>query len=219
MALRKAWTDTKEALDPKNKGNRKMALLARQINPTLAKYTIAYGAMVAKDPIAITACNRVGLDRETLARAKDKVGDVRKYLDTLYTDDGTVVGMLPVDAPKGKVKVPDPTLTLKAWSLSTAIWQKNEALDGDGPPLITGQLVIAEKLLAKDSKSLKDTELDKLVMTLVKLASAFRDYEPVTTDGEPCKPAALFAGVYADLAEAKAQSLALENGAEQEAGE
>jgi len=219
QALRKAWKDTKEALDPKNKGNRKKALLVRQINPTLAKYTIAYGAMIVKDPIAITACNRVGLDRETLARARDKVGDVRKYLDKVYSDDGTVVGMLPADAPTGKVKVPEPALALKAWSVSVAIWQTTDDLDGDCPELITGHLVIAEKLLKKDSKTLKDKELDKLVMTLGKLANAFHDWRPMTKNRERCEPAALFARLYGELAEATAQALMLANGADQETEE
>ena len=63
--LRKAWKTTKEAME--NPGNRKLGLIARKMNPTLAKYTIAYGAVVEKSPIAIAAMSRCGLDRETLA--------------------------------------------------------------------------------------------------------------------------------------------------------
>jgi hypothetical protein len=78
--LKRAWKTTKEAIDPANKDDRKMRLLARKLNPTLAKYTIAYGAVVEEDPVAIAAIDRIGLDRETLVNSAGAVKDVKKFL-------------------------------------------------------------------------------------------------------------------------------------------
>ena len=75
--LHRAWEKTKKSLE--NPQNRKLALIAREMNPTLAKYTIAYGALIEGNATAMTALNRIGLDRETLARANDK-GE-REFLD------------------------------------------------------------------------------------------------------------------------------------------
>jgi hypothetical protein len=88
--LERAWALTREALsDPQN---RRLGLMARGLNPTLAKYTIAWGAVVKRDSIAVSAMARIGLDRETLARRDASVGEVKRFLDTLYKDDQTVLG-------------------------------------------------------------------------------------------------------------------------------
>ena len=145
--LRKAWRATRKALDPANKGDRRMRLLVREINPTLAKYTIAYGALIDEDPVAITAMNRIGLDRETLARAGDGVKDVKKYLETLYPDDGSVLVKLAFEAIK--TKLPDPALNSKTWQLTYVMLQRDAELGGSNPPEIVGNLSLVETLKPK----------------------------------------------------------------------
>lgn len=51
--LESAWKITVKAL--RNPANRKLGLQARRVNPSLAKYSIAWGAVVAKDPLARNA--------------------------------------------------------------------------------------------------------------------------------------------------------------------
>ncbi len=211
MELRTAWKLTKESIDPKNKGNRKMALLARAINPTLAKYTIAYGALIAEDPIAITAMNRVGLDRETLTRAGDKVADVKKYLETLYVDDGVVLGTM--DAAPSKTKVPDPALTTRAWSVSHLLWSEKEGLVTANPTIIMANLVMADTLERKTRKKLEEEELDDLDAALKKLQQGFLSFDPQTDAGTPVKSAKDTALAYAELAENSLTLLRMERAA------
>ncbi|WP_149535786.1 hypothetical protein [Siccirubricoccus phaeus] len=213
VALRRAWSQTKEVLDPKNKGNRKMALLVRQINPTLAKYSIAYGALISKDPIAITAMNRIGLDRETLTRAGDKVADVKGYLEKLYNEDNIVVGQL--DATPGKTKVPAPALTSKAWSLSHLLWTEKEGLATPNPPGIIGNLALVEPLLKRERETLAEAEFEQLLDALMKLEAGFRSFKPATESSAPLDDVRKAAGVYADLAAMTAKAVRLDFEAKQ----
>lgn len=120
-----AWKITRQALD--NPNNRKLGLIARKMNPTLAKYAIAYGAVVRKEPIAMSAMNRIGLDRETLARRDTSVGEVKKFLDTLYNEDVVVLGEYePKDWPEGKP--PKAALNVKCWLATVAIAKENKKL-------------------------------------------------------------------------------------------
>jgi hypothetical protein len=209
VALRKAWQQTKKSLDPKNRGNRKMALLVRQINPTLAKYTIAYGALVEESPVAITACNRIGIDRETLARSSDKVSDLKDYLELLYPDDGSVLGVL--DVTPGGIKVPPPALSAKAWALSYLAWTEKLALATDNPPAIVAHLGLVEALLAQADRD--DDDTDRLLASLATLQAAFLSFEPETAYGNPIPAVREVALTYADLAEARAMSVQMEAGA------
>lgn len=212
QALRAAWRDTKEALEPRNKGNRKMALLVREINPTLAKYTIAYGALIERSPIAITAMNRIGLDRETLTRAGDGVKDVKDYLEKLYVDDNIVLGQL--DIKPGQAKVPAPALNSKAWSLSHLIWSEKEGLATANPPEIVAHLALVEKPLkeraAKSGTKAGEKELTALLAALAKLETAFGSYDPRTESGVPHEAARRASEAYAELASATAKAVRMD---------
>lgn len=203
VALKRAWNATKAAFDPKNRGNRNMALLVRQVNPTLAKYTLAYGALIEESPIAITAMNRIGLDRETLTRAGDGVAALKDYLEKLYPDDGTAIGVM--DAAPGTTKVPAAALTSKAWALSHLLWTEKEGLATPNPPMVVANLALAEPLLAAKRDTLDEDDLNDLVMALVKLESAFRSFDPRTASSSPLPGAAQVVEVYTDLAWAAAK--------------
>lgn len=212
--LRKAWRATRKALDPANKGDRRMRLLVREMNPTLAKYTIAYGALIDEDPIAITAMNRVGLDRETLARAGDGVKDVKKYLETLYPDDGTVLVKLAFEAIK--TKLPDPALTSKTWQLTFVLLQRDAKLAGQNPPEIVGNLSLVETLKPKVTDKVERGNTSKtdiqndLIDALKALNKAFLTFRPVDTAGEPIEAVKEICRYYADLAAAAITSVEMD---------
>ena len=83
--LKKAWQQTKIALE--HPEYRRQNLYVRKLNPTLAKYTIAFGAVVAKDPVAISTMNKIGVTTEMLEHPSAGVDKVKKYLDTRYNKD------------------------------------------------------------------------------------------------------------------------------------
>ena len=67
-------------------------------NATLAKYTIAYGAVIAEDPVAKNALNKCGLSTKILQSKDTDAQKVVTYLEVLYADDPVVLKRLP-DAP------------------------------------------------------------------------------------------------------------------------
>ena len=83
--LKKAWTQTKIAL--KHPEYRRQNLYVRKLNPTLAKYTIGFGAVVAKDPIAISTMNKIGVTTDMLENPSAGVEKVKNFLSVLYNKD------------------------------------------------------------------------------------------------------------------------------------
>ena len=86
--LEAAWRATREAFS--NPENRRLALVARKKNPSLAKYSIAWGAMVANDPVAKDAMRKCGLNNDSLRNKNTDVDKVVKYLETLYDEDNKI---------------------------------------------------------------------------------------------------------------------------------
>lgn len=107
---RLGWNKYKEALlKPEN---RKLALLAMKANPTLAKYSVAWGAIIEKDPLVADFLTKTGLTVESLEEPKASVGLVVSYLEARMPEDNVVVGMEAV----GKDWTPAPQLTLECWN-------------------------------------------------------------------------------------------------------
>lgn len=174
--LKSAWNATKAALEQPN--NRKLGLIARRQNPTLAKYGIAYGAVIEKDSIAISAMNKCGLDRETLSQKSSGVGEVKKYLETLYPDDLTVLGEF---TPPGWAKsLPAPALTVKSWMLAYKSAKTGGHLGTPNPPEIVGLLKQVEAPLAKPLKELSVEQLQKLTSALNGLSDAWSGFRAVS---------------------------------------
>ena len=227
--LRKAWKKTKQAIDPANRADRKMRLLARKINPTLAKYTIAYGAVVEQDPIAIAAMSSIGLDREILARANSGVNEVRSYLETLYPDDGSVLVSMAIES-GATIKLPKVQLTSTAWALTYAVCKKEANLASANPPAIVGNLALYESQSSvidkweqyesdgaeeeDDAKYDDQTQLyaeqTKLLTIATSLAGAFAVFQPLDPDGALLEPVKEAVGVYADLVAAEVDRLKIE---------
>ena len=109
--LEKAWEVTVQAL--RNPTNRKMGLDARRLNPSLAKYAMAWGAKELGDPLARNALRACNL---TDASFEDKDTDVDKvvyYLETFYSEDLKLYRELDT-APDWIPK--DLTLSLPSWA-------------------------------------------------------------------------------------------------------
>jgi hypothetical protein len=154
MKADKAWEVTKKALA--NPKDRRAARDARRLNPTLAKYSIAYGAAIERDPIAMTAMKRCGLDRETLSKPEANVELVKMYLEALYTEDSIVLGDVP-DKEKGekRVELPAPALTLRSWRFHLEHWRSYDALVGDPPYAIALGLKKVETALNRPMDQLR----------------------------------------------------------------
>jgi hypothetical protein len=107
VQMREAWMTTKEALaDP---DDRKLGLKARRLNPTLAKYSIAYGALTQKDPVAVKTMNEIGLTNDMLQSEEAGVKLVKTFLETRFPEDAKVAFKWDTTAEWAK-KLPPPEL-------------------------------------------------------------------------------------------------------------
>lgn len=207
--LKKAWSITKQAL--MNPDDRRMALIARQLNPTLAKYTIAYGAVIQKEMIAMSAMNKIGLDRETLARKDSGVREVKGYLDTLYPDDLVVLGEYV--NPSWKEGLPPPAaLNVKCWLQTVTIAKKNGKLAKSNHRPIVSALkkieTLEQKFQQTVAKGKPDPELlDDYNLTLKLLTSAIELYEPLDDGDKVSKDMQDVARGFSDVAEVKLAEL------------
>jgi hypothetical protein len=87
--LIRAWKVTKKAWA--HPESRKLQLIARSLNPTLAKYTLAWGAAVKRDPMAMEAMATCGLNELTLSDPGSNVNKVQSYLETMFNEDNVVL--------------------------------------------------------------------------------------------------------------------------------
>ncbi len=111
--LEMAWVTYKKALI--RKGSRKLGLIAIKKNPTLAKYAVAWGAVIRKDPLVGDFISKCGLDEHTLGDPNANVDKVVEYFEARFPDDNVVVGRQVVVtewAPKPL------ELTVMCWSAS-----------------------------------------------------------------------------------------------------
>jgi hypothetical protein len=145
--LKKSWQATKKALQ--NPKNRRLGLKARKMNPTLAKYTIAYGAM-EEDPIAVSMALACGLNEQTLKNPSSNVAKVKAYLEAKFPDDGTVVGYWEEDSWEGNL--PDPKQN------SVTLAKVYKVIGDTFPPVgkvppgpLAGLVAMVSKPLAKDA--------------------------------------------------------------------
>lgn len=107
-----AWKATLKAL--RNPGNRRLGLEARRLNPSLAKYSIAWGALILKDPLARNAMKACGLTEASLKNPGTDVNKVVSYLETFYEDDPTLYR--DPTAPPAEWMPETLDLTLLSWS-------------------------------------------------------------------------------------------------------
>ena len=205
MQLRQAWKSTKLAME--HPENRKYGLVARKMNPTLAKYTIAYGAVIEKAPVAIAAMSRCGLDRETLANASSGLAAVKEYLQTLYVEDGVLLG--PIPQGPGRTSLPKPSLDETTWLLTVELWKKEVGLPGHPPAGIRLGLSERQKLDGIDATKLdldgQKRHLDEQIEVLTGLEASFGMFEPQVASEQVLKSIEDVLQLYAALAWAAAE--------------
>lgn len=111
VEMAKAWSMYKKALsEPRDRKNIRQAL--RQ-NPTLAKYAMAYGAVVDNNPVAQKAMRRCGLNTKTLADANTNANKVVEYLEMIYKEDPILLRAVPI---KREWFPGTPELSLNSWN-------------------------------------------------------------------------------------------------------
>jgi hypothetical protein len=82
--MRIAWKTTRNWLE--NRGNRRLGLKAQRLNPTLAKYAIAYGAQTG-DVVATRTMNEIGLTNQMLQSEDVGVTLVVAWLNARFSED------------------------------------------------------------------------------------------------------------------------------------
>jgi hypothetical protein len=87
--LEHAWTTYKTALN--NPENRRLGLVAIRENPTLAKYSVAWGAVVEDDPLVGDFMEYCNLNSDTI-KGNANIDKVVSYLEARMPDDVEVTG-------------------------------------------------------------------------------------------------------------------------------
>jgi hypothetical protein len=150
--------------------------------------------------------SRCGLDRETLAHKDSYVRQVKTYLETLYNEDGVLLG--PVPQGPGKTPMPKTALTEKTWLTTTALWKKEHSLGGDPPGAVRLGLLQLAKLDAVAADSLDENHqkvhFEKQVKVLSGLEAAFTSYDPRNGASLEIKGADRIIAACADLAGSRA---------------
>ena len=105
-----AWKTYKQALN--HPENRKMQLITMRKNPTLAKYAVAWGAVIDEDPLVSDFISHCGLNADTI-EGDGNIDKVVDYLEARMPDDIVVVGRkLGVTSDWAPTKV---ELTVDSW--------------------------------------------------------------------------------------------------------
>ena len=131
-----AWKVTQKAL--RNPKNRQLGLEARKLNPSLAKFSIAWGAVVLKDPLARDAMRACGLNEASLKNDNTDVNKVVQYLEAFYEDDKALYRDSTEPVPEWVPK--DPEVTLKWWSQLRLAAAKTPKLQMKNAGLLEGLL-------------------------------------------------------------------------------
>lgn len=137
-----AWMLTQKAL--RNPKNRRLGLEARAINPTLAKYSIAWSAMVAENPMARNIMNEIGLSENTLRQKDADVKSVVKFIELKFSDDVQV--RKKIDLKESYMPAPV-ELTSKCWNLA-----KTRAQNAPEQPLLPIATGKVDGLIADSNK-------------------------------------------------------------------
>jgi hypothetical protein len=178
--LEDAWKTTSAAFA--NPNNRKLGLQARAQNPTLSKYTIAWGAVEKNDPLAKNAMASCGLNETTLANEDSSVDKVVKYLELYFRDDDQLYRKL---ADSADWLPPEIELTVQSWSTVKARAVTSIALANPDTPRLDGLLTKLSAMSRKASvpsdelaDKLDTAGLTVLVALLDDLRSELAAYQP-----------------------------------------
>jgi hypothetical protein len=179
--LERAWKLTCKAFN--NPQNRKLALQVRAMNPTLAKYTIAWGAMVANDPLAKNAVSSCGLNETTLSHQDSNVDKVVQYMEVYFRDDQTLYREIELD---GDWLPKDIELTTRSWSAIKVRAGENIKLKNTE----TGKLDGLLSKLARLQKAAGAEDVDAMVknMDAPQLATLADVFQQIQSEFDSFKP-------------------------------
>jgi hypothetical protein len=197
------WQKFQAAMaDPRN---RKGVRAAIESNPTLAKYTLAWGALQGKDAIAKEAMRKCGLTDAVLRQEDTNVKEVQKYLEEMFSEDLVILRAVPLRKawyPAGK----KPELTLRSWTafLSGAYNHEDEPLAAGSGGAVSQAMAVLDgkeqefkkakaefdKAKAADEKA-PDEAVKKAKQELVDattgVQNAARGFNPLNGEGQEHK--------------------------------
>lgn len=173
--LEAAWKLTARSLA--NPSNRKLALRARQLNPSLAKYSIAWGAVELKDPLARNAMRACGLTEAVLENRNANVDKVVEYLETFYDEDDKLYRQV---EDVGKWVPTDVSLTLRYWVRLKTAAVKEVKLANPETGVIDGLL----SQLSADPASLDEAGLRMRTLALEDLRRQWGAWTPQIKDAK-----------------------------------
>lgn len=202
--LKKAWEQTKIALQ--HPEFRRQNLYVRKLNPTLAKYTIAFGSVVAKDPIAKYTMNKIGLTNEMLEHPSAGVGDVKKYLETRYNKDMEVKLKFVADDDWVR-KLPSITLEITHWyiiaSKAREIHVGCNFDDGKIKAALTGLKEAQKLFLAQEGID----EIRAYCASFSTLKNSFEAFSATDAKGKPLQTLASVKDEYLGLIDAETENM------------
>ncbi len=167
----------------KNPKSRKAGLQGLISNPTLAKYSIAWGAYVKKDQLAVHAISSAGLNERDLEDEKAGLDKVVEYLQTRYPEDNVVLRKIAtVSWSPGKIE-----LTIECWSRTKAQAQRQAELAAEPHTADIERALLnalRDKKAVEDAKGSPSEQLfaDALDNFQI-LERAFQAYGPRTNAG------------------------------------
>lgn len=207
--LEAAWKVTAKAL--RNPTNRKLGLRARALNPTLAKYSMAWGAVTLKDPLARNAMRASGLTEAHLNNESAGVDKVVGYLEKFYEDDQQLYREVETNA---KWVPKDLTLDVAGWVTLLEAATKSIGLDRSNTGKIEGLIASVEQLLEGPQPDDKDyigrrALIDRKAKLLPELELALAAYKPVAKTPEGAKQMTAAVGLL--VHQAKGAQRALES--------
>jgi hypothetical protein len=110
--MEQGWRLFQTAL--KNPANRKAARRAIEGNPTLAKYSLAWGAIEGGDVFAKSAMKKCGLTPRVLETEGANVSEVQRFLETMFDEDLVILRAVPQT--KEWYPAKKPALTFISWT-------------------------------------------------------------------------------------------------------
>lgn len=176
--LEAAWALTQKAFA--NPKNRRLGLEARALNPTLAKYSLAWSALVRENPMARNIMNDIGLNEGTLRSTGQDVQKVVKYMELKFSDDIQV--RKKVDLADG---MPNAVFDGKSWGIALT---RAKAIGLTNMPSgklegLVGDAYFRMKHIDKRIKSMEITveECDLYIQILETLDYELSRYRPLIT--------------------------------------
>jgi hypothetical protein len=208
--LEVAWNITAKAL--RNPTNRKLGLRARALNPTLAKYSMAWGAVTLKDPLARNAMRACGLTEAHLNNEGAGVDKVVGYLEKFYEDDQQLYREVQTNA---KWVPKDLTLDVAGWVVLVEAAGKSIGLERSNTGKIEGLIASVEQLVEGPQPDDKDylgrrALIDRKARLLPELELALAAYKPVAKTPEQAKQMTAAVGLLIHQAKGAQRALASE---------